>query len=88
MLQTHQVLSYWCAVHVDAAQRLVRVVLERLVAEHPHVLLDGLVGVVRARDEIELGEDLGAIGAIGAELVLRIELLRDLVGLGRATGSA
>ena len=55
------------------AQRLVRVVLERLVAQHPHVLLDGLVGVVGTGDEVELGEDLGAVGTVGAHLVLRID---------------
>ena len=49
-------------VHVDAAQRLVRVVLERLVAQHAHVLLDGLVRVVGTGDEVELGEDLGTVG--------------------------
>ena len=47
------------------------------------MLLDRLVGVVGTRDQVQLGEDLGAVGAVGAQLVLRIELLRDLERLRR-----
>ena len=64
-------------------ERLVRVVLERLVAQHARVLLDGLVGVVGAGDQVELGEDLGAIRAVVPELVLGIQLLRQLERLRR-----
>src|SRR5678816_4669364 len=64
-------------------QGLVGVVPEGVIAQETRVLLDRLVGVGGASSHIEVAQNLGSIPAVATELVRRIELLRDAVGLRR-----